>query len=627
MKKMLYLSAIGCTALLAASCTNEDVPPGSGDSGMAVFTVRLPEAPGSRSFGDAPANQQLNVAVYEAGKTDKALLRSVNGVSDEGLEIIQFSDNGLTATVKVPLVKNMAYDLVFWSQDKTAQPYTFTENGQTLTVDYGEGNVFPNYADDRDAFFASVSVTSGDAAQSRPVELKRMFAQLNIVTSDLAEYTAAGGSDSFGVSVSGVSNTLDLRTGKVSGTTEILTAGTAPMPSSGTAFPAVSGYTGNLDYLAMAYILVGDGTQNKGNVNVSLYADGKEGFAVYNSVPLQMNYRTNIYGALLTNPEAFNVVIEPGFTGSFDNVWNGETVTVPVPDAQGNYTVSTPEELVGLASLITEENDLKGKTVTLAADIDLGGHEFGGLAGVNDPGSLPYGFAGIFDGSGHTISNFICMERYSSGRLQADMGFIPIMKEGAQITNLVLDKVTVGSSDTDYYSNGGATRGVVAGEARGNNVIEKVTVSNSAVYGRESLAVFIGRDSRLTSTLTLELNDCHITDTSVTGIEDTALFIGETYYGYHVDYHVSAPQITGCTYENSRCMFEPYNSGYKSAGVDQWVEYKGQQVHINGDFCARGDYLISINAVYYNIRKYAGLFILVDNKKYNVTSVPVNELP
>ena len=454
-----------------------------------------------------------------------------------------------------------------------------------------------------------------------------MFAQLNIGTSDLAEYTAAGGSDSFGVSVSGVSNTLDLRTGKVSGITEILTAGTAPMPSSGTAFPSVNGYTGNLDYLAMAYILVGDGTQNKGNVNVSLYADGKEGFAVYNSVPLQMNYRTNIYGALLTNPEAFNVVIEPGFTGSFDNVWNGETVTVPVPDAQGNYTVSTPEELVGLASLITEENDLKGKTVTLAADIDLGGHEFGGLAGVNDPGSLPYGFAGIFDGSGHTISNFICMERYSSGRLQADMGFIPIMKEGAQITNLVLDKVTVGSSDTDYYSNGGATRGVVAGEARGNNVIEKVTVSNSAVYGRESLAVFIGRDSRLTSTLTLELNDCHITDTSVTGIEDTALFIGETYYGYHVDYHVSAPQITGCIYENSRCMFEPYNSGYKSVGVDQWVEYKGQQVHINGDFCARGDYLISINAVYYNISKYAGLFIMVDNKKYNVTSVPVNELP
>lgn len=172
MKKMLYLSAIGCTALLAASCTNEDVPPGSGDSGMAVFTVRLPEAPGSRSFGDAPANQQLNVAVYEAGKTDKALLRSVNGVSDEGLEIIQFSDNGLTATVKVPLVKNMAYDLVFWSQDKTTHPYTFTENGQTLTVDYGEGNVFPNYADYRDAFFASVSVTSGDAAQSRSVELK-----------------------------------------------------------------------------------------------------------------------------------------------------------------------------------------------------------------------------------------------------------------------------------------------------------------------------------------------------------------------------------------------------------------------------------------------------------------------
>ncbi|MBO5029476.1 MAG: hypothetical protein J6C59_07700 [Muribaculaceae bacterium] len=618
MKKMLYLSAIGCTALLAASCTNEDVPPGSGDSGMAVFTVRLPEAPGSRSFGDAPANQQLNVAVYEAGKTDKALLRSVNGVSDEGLEIIQFSDNGLTATVKVPLVKNMAYDLVFWSQDKTAHPYTFTENGQTLTVDYGEGNVFPNYADDRDAFFASVSVTSGDAAQSRPVELKRMFAQLNIGTSDLAEYTAAGGSDSFGVSVSGVSNTLDLRTGKVSGTTEILTAGTAPMPSSGTAFPSVNGYTGNLDYLAMAYILVGDGTQNKGNVNVSLYADGKEGFAVYNSVPLQMNYRTNIYGALLTNPEAFNVVIEPGFTGSYDNVWNGETVTVPVPDAQGNYTVSTPEELVGLASLITEENDLKGKTVTLAADIDLGGHEFGGLVGVNDPGSLPYGFAGVFDGGGHTISNFICMERYYMGRPQAYIGFIPVMKEGAQIKNLVLDKVSVGSADTDYSSYG-SQRAVVAGLTKGNNVIEKVTVSNSAVYGQSMLGAFVGEDA--SHGYALELNNCRITNTSVIGTERTALFIGYVY-------KECFPQITGCTYENSRCVFESYGTSRKSIKLDQYVEYQGQQVHINGDFILQSTnkYLYGTNAVYYNA-DWKRIPVTIDGVNWTVVYFPFNELP
>lgn len=618
MKKMLYLSAIGCTALLAASCTNEDVPPGSGDSGMAVFTVRLPEAPGSRSFGDAPANQQLNVAVYEAGKTDKALLRSVNGVSDEGLEIIQFSDNGLTATVKVPLVKNMAYDLVFWSQDKTAQPYTFTENGQTLTVDYGEGNVFPNYADDRDAFFASVSVTSGDAAQSRPVELKRMFAQLNIGTSDLAEYTAAGGSDSFGVSVSGVSNTLDLRTGKVSGTTEILTAGTAPMPSSGTAFPSVNGYTGNLDYLAMAYILVGDGTQNKGNVNVSLYADGKEGFAVYNSVPLQMNYRTNIYAALLTNPEAFNVVIEPGFTGSYDNVWNGETVTVPVPDAQGNYTVSTPEELVGLASLITEENDLKGKTVTLAADIDLGGHEFGGLVGVNDSGSLPYGFAGVFDGGGHTISNFICMERYYMGRPQAYIGFIPVMKEGAQIKNLVLDKVSVGSADTDYSSYG-SQRAVVAGLTKGNNVIEKVTVSNSAVYGQSMLGAFVGEDA--SHGYALELNNCRITNTSVIGTERTALFIGYVY-------KECFPQITGCTYENSRCVFESYGTSRKPIKLDQYVEYQGQQVHINGDFILQSTnkYLYGTNAVYYNA-DWKRIPVTIDGVNWTVVYFPFNELP
>ena len=47
---------------------------------MTVISVKLPDDLGTRaSFGDAPSNQELNVAIYEAGNTEKALFTSING--------------------------------------------------------------------------------------------------------------------------------------------------------------------------------------------------------------------------------------------------------------------------------------------------------------------------------------------------------------------------------------------------------------------------------------------------------------------------------------------------------------------------------------------------------------------
>lgn len=323
MKSYLFTAALLAGTMLAVtSCSNEDAPY-VGDEGMTVFSVKLPDDLGTRaSFGDAPSNQELNVAIYEAGNTEKALFTSINGVTSEGMTVEQFAADGLTATVKVPLVKNKQYDLVFWSQDKTNRYYTYTENGQTLTVGYGEGEgtTVQNYNDARDAFFASKSVTSGDSANSQTIQLKRMFAQINVGTNDLQAYTNAGGSDSFGITVSGVATEINLKSGIVSNPAGTVTATTSNAASSATDFPAITGYTGNkLQYLSMIYVLVGDGgAANKTNVDVSLYANGTDGFATYANVPVQMNYRTNIYGALLTNPEVFNVTIDPIFAGEYN---------------------------------------------------------------------------------------------------------------------------------------------------------------------------------------------------------------------------------------------------------------------------------------------------------------------
>lgn len=381
MKSYLFTAALLTGTMLAVtSCSNEDAPYG-GEEGMTVFSVKLPDDLGTRApFGDSPSNQELNVAIYEAGNTEKALFTSINGVTSEGMTVEQFAADGLTATVKVPLVKNKQYDLVFWSQDKTNRYYTYTENGQTLTVGYseGEGTTVQNYNDARDAFFASKTVTSGDAANSQAIQLKRMFAQINVGTNDLKAYTNAGGSDSFGITVSGVATEINLKSGIVSNPAGTVTATTANAASSATDFPAITGYTGNkLQYLSMIYVLVGDGAAaNKTNVDVSLYANGTEGFATYANVPVQMNYRTNIYGALLTNPEVFNVQINPIFAGEYNKeitfAATAEEFTSAIENAQdGDVIRPTANMSLAESGNVTVNNDItidvpEGVTVTTA---------------------------------------------------------------------------------------------------------------------------------------------------------------------------------------------------------------------------------------------------------------------
>ena len=66
--------------------------------------------------------------------------------------------------------------------------------------------------------------------------------------------------------------------------------------------------------------------------------------------------------------------------------------------AQSSFTISTPEQLAGLARLVNQGiTDFSGKTITLANNINLAGRKWELMAG--------YYFQGVFDGAGHMISN------------------------------------------------------------------------------------------------------------------------------------------------------------------------------------------------------------------------------
>ena len=67
-------------------------------------------------------------------------------------------------------------------------------------------------------------------------------------------------------------------------------------------------------YLSMDYLLVG--SKQKTNVNVQWQISDGAGTAIectFANVPVQGNYRTNIYGSLLTSTSDFNVEIAPAF--------------------------------------------------------------------------------------------------------------------------------------------------------------------------------------------------------------------------------------------------------------------------------------------------------------------------
>jgi hypothetical protein len=52
-------------------------------------------------------------------------------------------------------------------------------------------------------------------------------------------------------------------------------------------------------------------------------------------------------------------------------IWNGKADTAWYNDSQTEFTITTPEQLAGLAKLVEGGNDFYDKTIKLGADIML----------------------------------------------------------------------------------------------------------------------------------------------------------------------------------------------------------------------------------------------------------------
>ncbi|MBP3670560.1 MAG: hypothetical protein J6J06_01165 [Bacteroidaceae bacterium] len=347
-KNLIFSMFATATLLLATSCQQDEVFV-DGNEATVTFEVGTPQI-ATRAFSQGEKATKLQYAVYDA---------EFNYVDREGLHgTIDFNKQ---ANVPLQLAAGKTYKVLFWADaygNAQDAPYIVDFAALKMNVNY-TGAVCND--EGRDAFYNLVTVEVGQANETKEVTLTRPFAQLNIGTDDLNKLDGVSAAKTQ-VKVN-VYNQLDLKTGFVTtgstATTQTFTL--ADRPAETEAFP-VDGYK----YLAMNYLLVGK-DKTVVDVEFSYGADAATAKTrTYTGIPVQPNYRTNIYGALLTQGIDFDVEIEPGYNG---NIPGDDMLDKLILASQVGGEITLESDIVTDNVITVAENveltiNLNGKTIT-----------------------------------------------------------------------------------------------------------------------------------------------------------------------------------------------------------------------------------------------------------------------
>ena len=336
MKKNLLSMFALASMVFASSCSQEEViSQSTGNEVKVTFTTELRNDVKSRTVGDDTDNiDQLIFAVYdEMGNELPELRQSTHPTEDGAKKAITLTSDGTQkkATIEVVLVKGQTYSFAFWAQNQDFEAYTFDPETKEVSVSYDDRKANQREAD---AFFKGITNHKVTGTFTMDVTLKRPFSQVNFLTSqeDIINARKANFDPSQSkIVVKNVAKTLNVLTGEVSDfvNSEVTFDFENLLFENGAIESTeIHGVSGEWKYLATAYFL----PQNKSEetkINATMdikAADANKAITqiVATDITAQRNYRTNIYGKLLTSNGTFNVVVDPGFEENGDhNVESG----------------------------------------------------------------------------------------------------------------------------------------------------------------------------------------------------------------------------------------------------------------------------------------------------------------
>ncbi len=194
------------------------------------------------------------------------------------------------------------------------------------------------------------------------------------------------------------------------------------------------------------------------------------------SVP-SIEFGINVLAAQLAyESDSFGNQYDAGaqYPSSVD-AWDGTADTTWYNDTDTEFTLSTAEQLAGLADLVDSGNTFAGKTIKLSSDLDLYCEGENGEPISFDPIGYGYDvvFKGTFDGQGHTIFNL-----YQNGwalglDYSTEGGGLFASVVDATIKNVAIDGAEIVMECIDM--------GVLVGYSYGNCTYENISVSNSTI--------------------------------------------------------------------------------------------------------------------------------------------------
>lgn len=349
MKKALLLLA--SVALLIVGCNKEQTAENVAGDGLQTvsFTVGV-ESIATRAVDDNDGKAaNINQWVIQVMDSD-------GGVYHHKAESGELGNT--THTFNVPLVKGQTYNILFWADTKDS--YVVTDLRQ---VKRSEKTYLKANADSLDAFSAVVKDFSTTVATKKDITLKRPFAQLNVVFTDLKKlYETMNNSDEYAKF-----KPVDfVAKAKVPTEFNVFTQEAGAPAETALVMTAAKDYLGNYtshrakETLYMDYIFASKDTKDVVDIDFSFVSKGVSIAHNFTSIPFQRNFRTNILGEFMSAGAQWNVTVDP--------IWSTPEYDVPFLAAS---TIAEAQSYIAPETEGTQKSkvvDLSKATIT-AEDI------------------------------------------------------------------------------------------------------------------------------------------------------------------------------------------------------------------------------------------------------------------
>lgn len=501
MKKILFFVAI---LLSIVSCKRDAIISESKSTSELVTISANISSESSRAVGDGTTVNRCILEVYNTEDNTIIGERQVAGISSGR---VQFS---------VKLESGLNCKFVLWadySANGTGDTFYNTSGGLQNITRTGE---YKGNNDQLDAFYASKEFTVGETALN--VEMKRPFAQLNIYSSDLGDLLdEADKPTKVSVSFSSVYTSFNALEGSAAG------EGTLQ-------YVAPVEIIGSNSQMSYDYLFASADEQTLADFTMSFSNESGTAFEPYqfSNIPLQRNYKTHVTGNLLTNSAKLNVVVSPEFKAPDYSVDVYDGFSVDVPEIIGEEAnVNSAAKMVYVLRNMGTPDFSSVNTVNINRDMDFTDVEI-----ENSDKQI----ALSINGNNHTIKNLVIKEVAS----KTVAGFIPDFI-GGTISNLNFDNISIlrNENSSDGYA------GIIAGRTYGTVVIENCRVTNSEVYGVNKVGAIVG----FAAEGTLEIRDCYVENTTVTGDTNDGGDCGGI-VGY-ISNTISSAKISGNKFINS----------------------------------------------------------------------------